>query len=126
MKSKLKISFILITIFVISASFAANTFAQYSKGTKQVGYHLLNKIEVGGEGGWDALIADPDAHRLYVSHATKVVVIDRDSGESVDLDRSNRSLDLLARSGIVIEAPSGDVDGGMHGWDLRLNSHEKR
>lgn len=40
------------------------------------GYHLLKKIEVGGEGGWDYLFADSDAHRLYVSHSTKVVVID--------------------------------------------------
>ncbi len=42
------------------------------------GYHLLKKIEIGGEGGWDYLYADADAHRLYVSHATKVVVIDTD------------------------------------------------
>ncbi len=42
------------------------------------GYHLLEKIQVGGEGGWDYLFADADAHRLYVSHATKVVVIDTD------------------------------------------------
>jgi YVTN family beta-propeller protein len=41
-----------------------------------LGYHLLKKIEVGGEGGWDYLFADSDAQRLYVSHATKVVVID--------------------------------------------------
>ncbi|HEV7645077.1 MAG TPA: cytochrome D1 domain-containing protein [Pyrinomonadaceae bacterium] len=42
------------------------------------GYHLLKKIEVGGEGGWDYLFADSEAHRLYVSHATKVVIIDTD------------------------------------------------
>ena len=47
-----------------------------SKTQTPSGYHLLNKIEVGGEGGWDYLLADADAHRLYVSHATKVVVID--------------------------------------------------
>jgi len=35
------------------------------------GYHLIGKIEVGGEGGWDYLIADSEAHRLYVSHASK-------------------------------------------------------
>ena len=39
-------------------------------------YHLLKEIPVGGEGGWDYLSVDPVAHRLYVSHATKVVVID--------------------------------------------------
>ena len=47
------------------------------------GYHLLNKIEVGGEGGWDYLIADSDAHRLYISHATKVVVIDTETNKVV-------------------------------------------
>jgi YVTN family beta-propeller protein len=39
-------------------------------------YHLLKEIPVGGEGGWDALIVDSASQRLYVSHATKVVVID--------------------------------------------------
>ncbi len=39
-------------------------------------YHLLKEIPVGGEGGWDYLSVDPTGHRLYVSHATKVVVID--------------------------------------------------
>ena len=52
------------------------SFATILSAQKAPGYHLIDKIEVGGEGGWDALIADPDAHRLYVSHATKVVVID--------------------------------------------------
>lgn len=47
------------------------------------GYHLLKKIEVGGEGGWDYLLADADSHRLFVSHATKVVVIDTDAGKVV-------------------------------------------
>ena len=51
--------------------------------TAQTGYHLVNKIEVGGEGGWDYLIADADAHRLYVSHATKVVVIDTEANKVV-------------------------------------------
>src|SRR5712672_2084300 len=39
-------------------------------------YHLLKEIPVGGDGGWDYLTVDSAAHRLYVSHATKVVVID--------------------------------------------------
>jgi len=40
------------------------------------GYHLIKKIAVGGEGGWDYAFVDPSAHRLYVSHGTKAVVID--------------------------------------------------
>jgi WD40 repeat protein len=41
-------------------------------------YKLLKEIPVGGDGGWDYLSVDQDARRLYVSHATKVVVIDLD------------------------------------------------
>src|SRR6266567_8034119 len=39
-------------------------------------YHLLKEIPVGGEGGWDYLSVDEANRRLYVSHGTKVVVID--------------------------------------------------
>ena len=39
-------------------------------------YRFLHEIAVGGEGGWDCLSVDPAGHRLYVSHATKAVVID--------------------------------------------------
>jgi DNA-binding beta-propeller fold protein YncE len=44
-------------------------------------YHLLKEIPVGGEGGWDYLSVDSANRRLYVSHATKVVVIDLDKEE---------------------------------------------
>ncbi len=39
-------------------------------------YQLVKDIQIGGEGGWDYLNVDSAAKRLYVSHATKVVVID--------------------------------------------------
>src|SRR3954464_1809196 len=39
-------------------------------------YKSVGEIPIGGEGGWDILTVDPAAHRLYLSHATKVVVID--------------------------------------------------
>jgi YVTN family beta-propeller protein len=43
-----------------------------------VEYKLLQEIPVGGDGGWDYLSVDSAASRLYVSHGTKVVVIDLD------------------------------------------------
>jgi YVTN family beta-propeller protein len=41
-------------------------------------YKFLNEIPIGGEGGWDILTIDSEAGRLYLSHATKVVVVDLD------------------------------------------------
>jgi YVTN family beta-propeller protein len=42
----------------------------------QTQYKFLRSIAIGGEGGWDDLVVDATAHRLYVTHATKVVVVD--------------------------------------------------
>src|SRR6476646_6100689 len=39
-------------------------------------YEFVTKIPIGGEGGWDILTIDSNAQRLYLSHATKVVVVD--------------------------------------------------
>ena len=39
-------------------------------------YKFVKEIPVGGEGGWDYASVDSAAKRLYVTHATKVVVID--------------------------------------------------
>ena len=46
-------------------------------------YKLLTEIPIGGEGGWDILTVDPAARRLYLSHATKVVVVDIDANKVV-------------------------------------------
>src|SRR2546425_927751 len=46
-------------------------------------YHVKTKFKIGGEGGWDYLIADSDARRLYVSHGSQVEVLDLDSGSVV-------------------------------------------
>lgn len=47
------------------------------------GYHILADIRIGGEGGWDYLTVDSAARRLYVSHATHVVVVDLDANKVV-------------------------------------------
>src|SRR5712691_9244156 len=44
------------------------------------GRHLIKRIPVPGDYGWDYLTADRDARRLYVSHDREVVVLDLDSG----------------------------------------------
>src|SRR5215813_9460231 len=47
------------------------------------GYHVVGDLKVGGEGGWDYLTVDSANRRLYVSHATHVVVVDPDAGKVV-------------------------------------------
>ncbi|HET6145770.1 MAG TPA: hypothetical protein VFE02_19860 [Candidatus Acidoferrales bacterium] len=46
-------------------------------------YHVIKKILIPGNGGWDYVAADSDARRLYVSHDTEIVVLDLDSGAIV-------------------------------------------
>jgi YVTN family beta-propeller protein len=64
------LQFIGVIIFVIAAIVAVPLRAADGP------YHFLKEIPVGGDGGWDCLSVDEAGHRLYVSHATRVVVID--------------------------------------------------
>src|ERR1700693_6175495 len=43
------------------------------------GRHLIKKIPVPGDYGWDYLTADSEGRRLYISHDREVVVLDLDS-----------------------------------------------
>src|SRR6266403_5689537 len=47
------------------------------------GYKVIKTVPINGEGGWDYVYVDSDARRVYVSHATQVVVLDADSYEVV-------------------------------------------
>jgi DNA-binding beta-propeller fold protein YncE len=47
------------------------------------GYHLIKKIPIPGQGGFDYLTVDEGSRRLYVSHGTQVEVLDVDSGALV-------------------------------------------
>jgi len=47
------------------------------------GYHVLLKYKLGGDGFWDYVQIDPTTRRLFVSHGTRVVVVDADSGSVV-------------------------------------------
>jgi YVTN family beta-propeller protein len=46
-------------------------------------YKFVNEIPIGGEGGWDILTIDSTARRLYLSHATKIAVVDIDANKVV-------------------------------------------
>src|SRR5258706_2739796 len=40
------------------------------------GYHVIKQTLLGGDGGWDYVTVDPDAHRIYIPRGTHVMVLD--------------------------------------------------
>src|SRR3954466_5962383 len=40
------------------------------------GYHVIKQTLLGGEGAWDYVTVDPDAHRVYIPRGTHVMVLD--------------------------------------------------
>jgi DNA-binding beta-propeller fold protein YncE len=47
------------------------------------GYHLIKKVKLGGTGGWDYLEVDAATHRLFISRATHVIVVDPEQGKII-------------------------------------------
>lgn len=62
----------LLLLFICAAMLVANVHAATN-------YKLLKKIPVAGAGGWDYVVVDADARRVYIAHATQVDVLDADS-----------------------------------------------
>jgi DNA-binding beta-propeller fold protein YncE len=69
------------------------------------GYHILTEIKIGGDGNWDYLTVDSAARRLYVSHATHVLV--------VDLDKNMVVGDIPDTPGVHGIALARDLDKGF-------------
>src|SRR6202046_3472559 len=62
-------------VFAAVLSFAAFATAQ--------NYHVAEHWKLGGQGGWDYLLSDDAAHRLYVTHNSRVEVLDTNTGKLV-------------------------------------------
>lgn len=46
-------------------------------------YHLAEHWKIGGQGGWDYLLSDDAAHRLYITHNARVEVVDTTTGKPI-------------------------------------------
>ena len=66
------------TLLVLA--FAGALLAQTQKPS---GYKVSQRVTLGGEGGWDFLTFDGQAHRLYVTRGSRVMVIDIVSGKQI-------------------------------------------
>jgi len=52
--------------------------AVHAVAAQSPSYHLVKKVALGGEGGWDYLNADPTSHRVFLSRGTHIMVVDPD------------------------------------------------
>jgi DNA-binding beta-propeller fold protein YncE len=75
---RLLISLCVLTLALIALPLQPTGAAPLKEGSS--GYHLAKTIAVGGDEGWDYVAVDSDARRIYVSHGSRVVVLDADSG----------------------------------------------
>lgn len=62
-------------IFAAVCSFATFATAQ--------NYHIADHWKIGGQGGWDYLLSDDAAHRLYITHNSRIEVIDTTTGKVI-------------------------------------------
>ena len=69
------------------------------------GYHIIKRLKVGGEGGWDYLTVDEAARRLYISRSTHVMVIDIDTDKVIG--------DIPNTSGVHGIAIASELDLGF-------------
>jgi len=75
-------------------------------------FHVEARWSVAGEGGWDYLSVDSNAHRLYITHGVKLDVVDLKTGKTLGTVAG-----LTRAHGIVI-SPDGKAgfisDGGAN------------
>jgi DNA-binding beta-propeller fold protein YncE len=74
-----KFKFVIALGFVLGFALLAMVPGARSAPVSTSGYHVVKTIPIGGEGQWDYTIVDSASRRVYISHATHVVVLDADS-----------------------------------------------
>lgn len=72
-------------------------------------YHIIKKIPLGGEGGWDYLTLDSAARRLYITRSTRVTVLNVDTGLLVGQIRHTAGVHGVA---IAPELSRGFISNG--------------
>src|SRR5258706_2133322 len=87
------------------------------------GYHVIKQTLLGGDGGWDYVTVDPDAHRIYIPRGTHVMVLDEATHKVL--------ADIPGLKGIhgVAVAPEvnrgvitgNDPQGGITGFHLKTD-----
>lgn len=98
----------------VASAVCALLLAGAASAAAQNPYKVLDRWTVGGEGGWDYLAADPSAHRLYITHGTRLEVLDTATGKSVGAITGFKGLhgvvfDTDGKTGFVTDGGSNVV-----------------
>jgi DNA-binding beta-propeller fold protein YncE len=99
-------------------------FAGLLPAPAQTDWEVVKTFQIGGQGGWDYLTVDPQAHRLYVPRSTHTQVIDSESGKTIADIPGQKIAHGVA---IVPEAGRGFIsdgggDGGIVIFDLKTHA----
>jgi YVTN family beta-propeller protein len=79
----LAIRLIRLSLFVLAIqSFLLSSFVSAATPTQHA-FHIQDQWNVGGAGGWSHLVLDAPAHRLYISRANRIMVVDTEAGKVV-------------------------------------------
>jgi WD40 repeat protein len=64
-----------------------------SQSSGEAGYHLVKKVVLGGEGGWDYFTADPGTHKIFIGRGKYVMVVDHNGKVvgKIDVGDSNEA-----------------------------------
>ncbi|MFI5182221.1 MAG: YncE family protein [Thermoanaerobaculia bacterium] len=82
----MKTSFLCRTIPLAVASFACTALLARAAEPPKAAvpeYAVTAHFAVGGEGGWDYLVADAKTKRLYVPRSTRVAILDSETGKAI-------------------------------------------
>lgn len=97
--------------FIESLAYTAIAFGTIG-AMGQEAFQVRDRWVIGGEGGWDYLTSDAANHRLYITHMTKVDVVDTTTGKVIG------AVTGLTRCHGVVLSPDGKTgfvsDGGAN------------
>jgi YVTN family beta-propeller protein len=76
-------------------------------------YKVTNKLVLGGEGGWDYLTYDTQAHRLFIARGDHVMVVDPQNGKQTGDIPAHRchgiALDYANHHGFISNGGAGTI-----------------
>ena len=91
------------------------------------GYAVVDKIPIGGEGGWDCIEVDSASHRLFISRGSHVMVLDLQSKKLVgDIPNTNGVHDIALVPKLHKGYISDGRDDAVTVFDLRSLKEIKR